>query len=49
MQLGYVHAHRVLKANHAVKYVKPMVCVMYPQAAQSYPVLLIYYVILSLR
>ena len=29
MQLGYVHAHRILKANHAVKYVKPMVCVMY--------------------
>ena len=24
MQLGYVHAHRILKANHAVKYVKPM-------------------------
>jgi hypothetical protein len=29
MQLSYVHAHRVLKANHAVKYVKPMVCVVY--------------------
>ena len=26
---SYVHAHRILKANHAVKYVKPMVCVMY--------------------
>ena len=29
MQLDYVHTHRVLKENHAMKYVEPMVCVMY--------------------
>ena len=37
MQLGYVHAHRIFKANHAVKYVKPNYLGRIPKSRFPFP------------